>query len=54
MAKTEECTTCSVKLVREGNIKIPCAKCGQEIGRCEACRKLGNLYKCPKCGFVGP
>ncbi|MHA2136770.1 MAG: zinc finger domain-containing protein [Candidatus Hodarchaeales archaeon] len=24
------------------------------IIRCERCRKLGNRYICPNCGFSGP
>ncbi|RLF07929.1 MAG: RNA-binding protein, partial [Thermoprotei archaeon] len=24
------------------------------IWRCRLCRKQGNIYVCPKCGFEGP
>ena len=54
MTKVENCTTCSVSLVEDGSVRFPCPYCGEEIGRCKSCRVLGNTYKCPKCGFVGP
>ncbi|WNY25216.1 zinc finger domain-containing protein [Methanolapillus millepedarum] len=53
MRKTDNCTTCQISLVEEGSVRFSCPKCGAEIGRCQACRVLGNLYEC-KCGFVGP
>ncbi|MFP3195520.1 MAG: zinc finger domain-containing protein [Caldivirga sp.] len=32
-----------------------CPNCGKyEIWRCERCRREGNVYKCPVCGFEGP
>ncbi|MCD6092907.1 MAG: DUF1610 domain-containing protein [Candidatus Aenigmarchaeota archaeon] len=51
-----ECTSCHGNVVSEENFtRFKCPKCGEaEIVRCEKCRKLSNVYVCPKCGFEGP
>ena len=50
------CTSCG-KLIPpyERGVKFRCPNCGEIIiWRCEKCRKQGNTYMCPKCGFEGP
>ncbi|MFQ6124317.1 MAG: zinc finger domain-containing protein [Candidatus Heimdallarchaeota archaeon] len=38
-----------------GTVSFGCPVCGiLSIVRCSKCRRLGNTYKCPNCGFVGP
>jgi hypothetical protein len=50
------CTSCRRPIPPYARaVRFMCPNCGEvEIWRCERCRKQGNLYVCPKCGFVGP
>ncbi|RLG34886.1 RNA-binding protein [Methanosarcinales archaeon] len=50
----ENCMTCNIRLVERGYVRFPCPECGEGIGRCVSCRKQGNPYVCPACGFGGP
>ena len=53
---TPTCTSCNrnVKPYERG-VRFLCPNCGKaEIWRCERCRKMGNTYVCPVCGFEGP
>jgi predicted RNA-binding Zn-ribbon protein involved in translation (DUF1610 family) len=53
---TKTCISCGKK-VETGKfwIEFGCPSCGEgKIIRCERCRRLVNVYKCPKCGFEGP
>ncbi|PWB56067.1 MAG: RNA-binding protein [Candidatus Methanoperedenaceae archaeon] len=57
MARKEKatiCVSCGVNLIESGYARFPCPQCGNEIGRCAACRHQSNPYKCPGCGFEGP
>jgi len=51
-----KCTSCSAEIApRENATRFLCPNCGKgEIVRCEKCRKLSNVYKCPVCGYKGP
>ncbi len=51
-----KCTSCGIKIEAEDKwVKFPCPKCGkQRILRCDKCKRLMNIYECPKCGFTGP
>ncbi|MHA2218201.1 MAG: zinc finger domain-containing protein, partial [Candidatus Hodarchaeales archaeon] len=51
------CNPCQVAVMpsEHGTTRFPCPSCGMiPIIRCERCRKLGNRYACPNCGFTGP
>ncbi|MEM7826695.1 MAG: zinc finger domain-containing protein [Candidatus Aenigmatarchaeota archaeon] len=56
MVEKIECTSCHRNVITEENfVKFMCPLCGKaEIVRCEKCRKLSIIYKCPECGFEGP
>ena len=51
-----KCTSCGGTISEDMHYsKFKCPQCGEvEIIRCETCKKNGNKYVCPKCGFVGP
>ena len=51
-----KCISCGKRVeTEEVWVKFPCPACGKtEIIRCGKCKKLGNVYKCPECGFEGP
>lgn len=51
-----KCTSCKENVVSQENFtKFNCPMCGKsEIIRCLRCRKTGNIYICPDCGFEGP
>ncbi|MEI8363855.1 MAG: zinc finger domain-containing protein [archaeon] len=50
----ESCTSCN-KEVREDYTAFKCPACGKaKILRCNRCKSISKLYKCPECGFVGP
>ena len=51
------CACCSRPIAPDdiGTVSFGCPVCGiLPIIRCSKCRQLGNTYKCPNCGFVGP
>lgn len=50
------CISCGKPITPfEKGVHFICPNCGKaEIWRCEKCRKLGNPWKCPVCGFEGP
>ncbi|OYT31377.1 MAG: RNA-binding protein [Thermofilum sp. ex4484_79] len=50
------CTSCGRPIPPfEIGTKFRCPNCGEVIiWRCRLCRKQGNIYVCPKCGFEGP
>ncbi|WP_243678556.1 zinc finger domain-containing protein [Vulcanisaeta distributa] len=50
------CTSCGKPIKPyERATHFLCPNCGKaEIWRCEHCRRTGNPYKCPVCGFEGP
>ncbi len=50
----KKCITCGSNLIGTSYVKFPCPICDEVIYRCNRCRKLGNPYECPKCGFKGP
>ncbi|MDY6775368.1 MAG: HVO_2753 family zinc finger protein [Halobacteria archaeon] len=50
----KSCVSCGITIVGTGYAQFNCPECGHEIYRCSNCRKQGNKYKCPDCGFVGP
>ncbi len=51
----EYCTSCGARLLGTGFTVFPCPNCLEnEIARCVKCRRLGNVYRCDKCGFEGP
>ncbi len=55
--KMQRCNPCQVAVMpsEHGTTRFPCPSCGMiPIIRCERCRKLGNRYACPNCGFNGP
>ncbi|MBC7110431.1 MAG: DUF1610 domain-containing protein [Archaeoglobi archaeon] len=54
LKEPERCTSCNAILVERGFTRFPCPSCGTPIGRCWACRRRGNAYTCPSCGFTGP
>jgi predicted RNA-binding Zn-ribbon protein involved in translation (DUF1610 family) len=57
MARKEKatiCISCGVNLIERGYARFPCPECGNELGRCAACRHQSNNYKCPECSFQGP
>ena len=48
------CTSCN-KEVRSEFASFKCPACGKaKINRCDRCKAISKLYKCPECGFVGP
>ncbi|NPE29621.1 RNA-binding protein [Methanococcoides sp. SA1] len=47
-----KCTSCNKETTKI--VKFPCAKCKNEILRCDKCRSLSIEYKCTKCGHKGP
>jgi predicted RNA-binding Zn-ribbon protein involved in translation (DUF1610 family) len=51
-----KCTSCGIKIEAEEKwVKFSCPKCGKHrIIRCDKCKRLMNVYECPKCGFLGP
>jgi len=50
----ESCTSCN-KEVREEYTQFKCPACGKsKIIRCNRCKSISKLYKCPECGFIGP
>jgi len=53
---TKTCISCGKKVETESSwIEFDCPSCGKEkVTRCEKCRRLANIYKCPECGFEGP
>ncbi|MFX0182978.1 MAG: zinc finger domain-containing protein [Candidatus Hodarchaeota archaeon] len=55
--RMQRCNPCQVAVMpsEHGTTRFPCPSCGMiSIVRCERCRKLGNRYICPNCGFTGP
>ncbi|MFX1285171.1 MAG: zinc finger domain-containing protein [Promethearchaeota archaeon] len=55
--RMQRCNPCQVAVMpsQHGTTRFPCPSCGMiPIIRCERCRKLGNRYTCPNCGFSGP
>jgi len=50
------CSACGGPIAPgERAVSHPCPKCGEVvITRCQKCRRLGNRYQCPNCGFIGP
>lgn len=54
--KLPVCTSCGRPITPyERGVRFKCPNCGKiTIWRCAKCRKLGNLYVCPNCGFEGP
>ncbi|QZA88825.1 zinc finger domain-containing protein [Salinarchaeum sp. IM2453] len=51
---TRQCVSCGIKVMGTNAASFSCPECGNEINRCEKCRKQSNLYKCSECGFTGP
>ncbi|MCC6003015.1 MAG: zinc finger domain-containing protein [Thermofilum sp.] len=51
-----KCTSCGRPIApSQRATSFRCPNCGEAvIWRCEKCRKQGNRYVCPKCGFEGP
>ena len=49
-----KCVSCNANLFGTNYVAFPCPVCGETIYRCKKCRKIGNLYVCENCGFVGP
>jgi len=54
--KLATCISCGKPIAPfERAVRFRCPNCGEVlIWRCQKCRKLGNTYVCPKCGFEGP
>ncbi|MEX2689735.1 MAG: zinc finger domain-containing protein [Candidatus Njordarchaeia archaeon] len=51
------CTACGkvIHPTDRGAIAIPCPNCGKGIiVRCSDCRTIGNIAKCPICGYEFP
>ncbi len=49
-----KCVSCGIYVKPgRGNVDFPCPGCGQQLGRCINCRKLGRRYA-HSCGFEGP
>jgi len=51
-----KCTSCGIRIENQKNwVDFECPGCEKSrIIRCEKCRKLMNVYQCPKCEFIGP
>ncbi len=51
----EECTSCGRNLSAvEEFVEFSCPECGEDLARCDRCKKLARGYECPECGFSGP
>ncbi|MCK4844079.1 MAG: DUF1610 domain-containing protein [Candidatus Heimdallarchaeota archaeon] len=51
------CTSCNrnISPSETGSTRFSCPNCNEVlIIRCNKCRRFGNQYTCPKCGFTGP
>jgi len=50
------CNWCHKPIIpKEKSVNFPCPNCGKVIiWRCGKCRKMGQPYVCPACGFKGP
>lgn len=50
------CSSCGKRVEAESYwVRFQCPECGKgDVVRCERCRKLSVVYKCPKCEFEGP
>ncbi|HOD89895.1 MAG TPA: zinc finger domain-containing protein [archaeon] len=50
----ETCTSCK-KEVTKDYVSFKCPNCGKtKIVRCNRCKAISKIYKCPECGFIGP
>ena len=51
-----KCVSCGVDVeVQDNWVQFSCPECGKStMIRCKKCKEMGNPYKCPECGFVGP
>lgn len=48
------CISCGgYVVIGDGSVSFPCPACGEMIGRCSRCRRIGKRYAC-SCGFEGP
>ncbi|ABM81180.1 zinc finger domain-containing protein [Hyperthermus butylicus] len=54
--KLPMCASCGRPITPwEKGVAFVCPNCGEVvIWRCARCRKMGVVYRCPKCGFEGP
>ncbi|MFB6209333.1 MAG: zinc finger domain-containing protein [Candidatus Nanohaloarchaea archaeon] len=53
--EVEECTSCGRNLsAADSFVEFKCPECGENLARCDRCKKLASDYECPECGFEGP